>query len=227
MWLGPAPKRPFNANRFHSKWRWFFDYGTGDLGNDGVHRLDYARRGLDAAFQAMGKKLPDWPTAVTSSGGKLFFDDAQEWPDTLISTWEYPGAMLTYEMRIWSPNHIEGEKEGAAIYGENGSVVIGNGAWRAYGLKGEELPVGGKSSNEEHERAHRQDWYNAIRNNRKPACEIEIGHVASSYTHLGNIAWRVGRKLRFNQATQSFIGDHEADKMLGRTYRAPWTLPKV
>ena len=64
MWLGPAPKRPFNRNRFHGRWRWFFDYGTGDLGNDGVHRLDYAHRGLAAGFEAMGKTLPSWPSAV-------------------------------------------------------------------------------------------------------------------------------------------------------------------
>jgi len=227
MWLGPAPKRPFNPNRFHSKWRWYFDYGTGDLGNDGVHRIDYARRGLEAAFTAMGKKLPDWPAAVASSGGKLFFDDTQEWPDTLISTWEFPGAMLSYEMRIWSPVPIEGEEEGAAVYGENGSVVIGNGRWQAYGKKGEKLPAGGASSGDEDDRAHKRDWFHCIRNGGTPACDIAIGHVASSYTHLGNIAWRADRKLRFNAVTQSFAGDPEADRLLGRTYRAPWVLPKV
>ena len=136
MWLGPAPERPFNPNRFHSKWRWFFDYGTGDLGNDGVHRTDYARRGLAAAFEAMGKKLPEWPTAVSASGGKLFFDDAQEWPDTLVVTWDYPGATLMYELRNWQPAPMEGEAEGAAVYGENGYVVIGNGSWRALDEKG-------------------------------------------------------------------------------------------
>jgi predicted dehydrogenase len=168
MWLGPAPKRPFNPNRFHSKWRWFFDYGTGDLGNDGVHRIDFARRGLEAAFAAMGRKLPDWPTAVSAAGGKLFFDDIQEWPDTLLVTWEFPGALLLYEMRIWSSNPIEGEAEGAAIYGENGSVIIGNSSWRAYGPKGEPLPMRGRSDDSEHDAAHKRDWVDAIRNHRHP-----------------------------------------------------------
>jgi hypothetical protein len=114
MWLGPAPQRPFYALRFHSNWRWFFDYGTGDLGNDGVHRLDYGRRGLEAALAAQGRQLPEWPTAVSASGGKLFFDDAQEFPDTLMATWEYGReALLAYEMRIWTPNALEGEEEGA------------------------------------------------------------------------------------------------------------------
>ncbi len=112
MWLGPAPKRAFNRNRFHGSWRWFFDYGTGDLGNDGVHRVDYAWRGLAAAFEAMGKTLPGWPTAVSAAGGKFFFDDAQEWPDTLVVTWDYPGATLMYEMRNWQPTPLDGEAEG-------------------------------------------------------------------------------------------------------------------
>ena len=91
-WLGPAPKRPFNPNRSHGTWRWFFDYGTGDLGNDGVHHVDYARRGLLAAFEAIGRRLPDWPTAVAAAGGMHFLEDTQQWPDTPIVTWDYPVA---------------------------------------------------------------------------------------------------------------------------------------
>ncbi len=228
MWLGPAPKRRFNPNRFHSNWRWFFDYGTGDLGNDGVHRIDYARRALEAGFTGMGKKLPEWPTAVAAAGGKHFFDDDQEWPDNSIVTWDYPGALLTYEMRIWTGSKMEGEEEGGAVYGENGHVVIGNTGWRAFGPKGEPLPrKGGQSSNDEHDPAHKRDFADAIRNHRRPNCDIAIGHVSSSMTHLGNIAWRVDRKLKFDAAKQEFVGDEEANRLLGRTYRAPWVLPRV
>lgn len=227
MWLGPAPKRPFNRNRFHSNWRWFFDYGTGDLGNDGVHRTDYARRGLEAAFTGMKKTLGEWPTAVTAPGGKLYFDDDQEFPDTLMVSWEYPGAMLVYEMRIWSPVPMEGEPEGAAIYGDNGCVVIGNTGWRAYDEQGKLLPVGTNSGNDQHDPAHKRDFLAAIKNNTLPACDIGTGHVASSLTHLGNIAWRLGRRLQFDGAAQRFVGDEEANAMLSRTYRAPWVLPAV
>lgn len=227
MWLGPAPKRRFNKNRFHSNWRWFFDYGTGDLGNDGVHRIDYARRGLEAAFTGMGKKLPEWPTAVAAAGGKHFFDDDQQWPDTLMVTWDYPGALLVYEMRIWTGSQLENEEEGGAVYGENGHVVLGNQGWRAFGPKGELLPHGTKSGNDLHDPAHKRDFFDAIKNNRRPNCDIAIGHVSSSMTHLGNIAWRVDRKLKFDAASQTFVGDPEANRLLGRTYRAPWTLPKV
>lgn len=228
MWLGPAPKRPFNAMRFHSNWRWFFEYGTGDLGNDGVHRLDYARRGLEAALAAQGQKLPEWPTAVSASGGKLFFDDAQEFPDTLMATWEYGRtAMLVYEMRIWTPNTLEGEEEGAMIYGENGAVLIGNTLWRAVGRDGKTLHPGSQSDNGEHDPAHKRNFLEAIRDGKRPSCDIETGHVSSSLTHLGNIAWRVDRKLRWEAGTQSFAGDAEANGLLGRSYRAPWVLPKV
>jgi predicted dehydrogenase len=226
LWLGPAPERPFNPNRFHSNWRWFFDYGCGDLGNDGVHRIDYARRGLGAGFEAQGRRLPDWPVAVSASGGKHYFDDAQEWPDTMVVTWEYPGATLMYEMRIWSPYPMEGEEEGAAIYGDNGYVVIGNSGWRAYGPQGVPGPAG-KSDNAEHDRAHKLDFLECIQSGGRPACDIEIGHVASGYTHLGNIAWRVGRKLRFDATAERFVGDEEANALLGRAYRAPWVLPEA
>ena len=224
MWLGPAPKRAFNSSRFHGNWRWFFDYGTGDLGNDGVHRIDYARRALEASFAARGQKLPEWPSAVSSSGGKFYFDDAQEWPDTLHVTWEYAGALLMYEMRVWSPNPIEDEEEGAAVYGDNGYAVIGNSRWRAYDAKGK-LVRSGASENDEHDRAHKQNFLDAIRRGAELNCGGRTGHVASGYTHLGNIAWRVNRKLRFEAATERFTGDEEANALLSRTYRKPWTLP--
>lgn len=225
MWLGPAPQRAFNPNHFHSSWRWFFDYGTGDLGNDGVHRLDYAIRGLEAAMAAQGQTLAEWPVSVSAAGGKHYFDDAQEWPDTLVATWEFGPAMLTYEMRIWAPNPMEGEEEGAAIYGDQGYVLIGNTRWQAYGPKGEKGP-GGSSTVAQHDPAHKRNFFECIRNGGTPACDIAAGHRTSALTHFGNIAWRVNRKLHFHVASQSFR-DPEADRLLGRTYRKPWSLPAV
>ncbi len=225
-WLGPAPKRPFNKSRFHGSWRWFFDYGTGDLGNDGVHRVDYARRGLAAGFEAMGKTLPDWPTAVSASGGKFFFDDAQQWPDTLVVTWDYPGATLMYEMRNWQPTPLEGEAEGAAVYGEHGYVVIGNGNWRAFDEQNK-VVASGASATAEDDVNHMRDMLRAIRDGQSAACDIEIGHCASGLVHLGNIAWRTDRKLHFDAASESFGDDRQANALLGREYRHPWMLPRV
>jgi len=134
FWLGPAPKRPFNRYRFHGQWRWFFDYGSGDLGNDGVHRLDYARWLLGA---------DGFPTAVSASGGKYFFDDAQEWPDTLLVTYEFPGKLLQYEMRIWSEPRLFDQGEGAVVYGDKGWVIASNTAWRAHDGDGKVIAQGG------------------------------------------------------------------------------------
>jgi predicted dehydrogenase len=93
LWLGPAPERPFNENRFHYNWHWHWDYGTGDLGNDGVHAIDYARWMLGV----------ENPLAISASGGKLFFDDDQQTPDTQVVTYEFERCHLVYEMRIWTP----------------------------------------------------------------------------------------------------------------------------
>jgi predicted dehydrogenase len=140
VWLGPAPKRRFNRNRFHGNFRWFFDYGTGDLGNDGVHRLDVAQWGLETAFKARGGRPLGLPRAVSAHGGKYYFDDDQEWPDTLMVTYDYAaGCMLTYEMRIWTPYPLHEEAEGAAVCGDHGYVVIGNRRWRAYDPRGKLL----------------------------------------------------------------------------------------
>ncbi len=226
-WLGPAPKRPFNRARFHGSWRWFFDYGTGDLGNDGVHRIDYARRALEAALEAQGKKLPDWPTAVSSSGGKFVFDDAQEWPDSLHVSWEYPGATMVYEMRIWSGYPFEGEHEGAAVYGTNGYVVIGNRRWRAFGPRGESLDRGTASDNGQHDPAHKRNFLECIKTGKLPNFDIHQGHISSSLCHLGNTAWRVGRKLLYDPEKKRYKNDPEADGFLTRDYRKPYVLPEV
>ena len=109
MWLGPAPSRPFNVCRFHGNWRWFLDYGSGDLGNDGVHRIDVAKWALDTAGRAQGMPPLYMPSKISALGGKWYFDDLQEWPDTLQATYQFaatdkaPGRILSYEMKIWTP----------------------------------------------------------------------------------------------------------------------------
>ncbi|MDZ4287850.1 MAG: Gfo/Idh/MocA family oxidoreductase, partial [Prosthecobacter sp.] len=93
LWQGPSPERAYNSTIVEGAWRWLFDYGTGDLGNDGVHRIDYCRH-------VMG--LDTFPDAISSSGGKMFFDDDQQFPDTLFVNYDYPGHVIQYEMRLWS-----------------------------------------------------------------------------------------------------------------------------
>ncbi len=129
-------------------------------------------------------------------------------------------------MRLWSRAPLEGFAEGAAVYGENGYVIIGNGAWRAHGPKGE-LITGGSSKKADDDVRHKRDFFKCIRDGGRPACDIQIGHVASGLIHLGNIAWRTDSKLHFDPKTERFLDNEKANDLLGRTYREPWVLPKV
>ena len=227
LWLGPAPVRAFNRNRFHGSWRWFFDYGTGDLGNDGVHRLDIARWALETAVAAKGEKISAVPARVSALGGKYYFDDAQEWPDTLMVTYDYAeGYLMTYEMRIWSAYPLHEESEGAAVCGDEGSVVIGNGRWRAFDAKGKLIKEEKGGYNDA---GHAQNFLDCMRNRKKPNADLEtVGHPSSLLCHLGNAAWRAGRTLRFDAQNYQFVGDDDANKLLTRAeYRAPWVLPKI
>jgi predicted dehydrogenase len=216
LWLGPAPKRPFNRSRFHGNWRWFFDYGTGDLGNDGVHRMDYCR-------WLMG--LTELPRTVSCAGGKFFFDDAQEWPDTMMITYEYPGKILTYEMRIWSKPRLFDITEGAAVHGDEGWMLVSNSGWKAFDAKGKVVkemkgrsPLG----------LHVRNFLDAVKSRKREALNQEIasGHVSSFLCHAGNIAWRTGKKLKVDAKTETF-DDREANGYLGREYRKGFELPKV
>lgn len=225
-WLGPAPKRPFNSRRFHGSWRWFFDYGTGDLGNDGVHRLDIARWALETAWTAEGKALPRFPQAVSALGGKYYFDDAQEWPDTLMATFDYPGAVMTYEMRVWNQYPLHDESEGAALHGDGGYIVIGNGRWRAFDAKGK---LAKEQTGSYNDVGHAQNFLDCMRTRKKPNADLEtVGHPSSMLCHLGNAAWRAGRTLRFDPETYTFLGDAAANQFLTRAeYRRPWVLPPL
>lgn len=230
MWIGAAPKRPFNVNRFHGKWRWLYDFGTGDLGNDGVHRLDMAVALMNAAGEA--QKLPPLglPRCIFASGGKWYFDDAQEFPDTMQVNYEFGAGpqtrLLTYEMRIWAPYDYLGESEAAAVFGDQGYIVIGNTRWTAYGKKGEVLAKGDGDS---HEKPHVQNFLDCIKSRQKPYCDLEtVGHPASVLCHAGNISARVGRKLTLDPETETFAGDPEANALRTRPeYRKPWVLPEV
>ena len=114
-WLGPAPVRPFSKNRWHYNWHWYWDYGTGDIGNDGIHQIDAARWGLGVAF----------PHTISGSGGQLFYDDDHETPDTQTILYEFEDCYLQYEMRLWTDYKLEGHDNGVIYYGDKGKLEIG------------------------------------------------------------------------------------------------------
>lgn len=216
LWQGPAPERAYNAGIVGSAWRWLFDYGTGDLGNDGVHRIDYCRyvMGLDA--------MPD---AISCSGGKFFFEDDQEFPDTMFVNFDYPKHVLQYEMRLWSKPKLFGHGEGATIYGENGWLLLNNTSWKAYDAAGKVVKEGQSDVGQQ---AHVRNFLDAVRSRKRETLNQEIysGHVSTVMCHAGNIAWRTGKKLRFDPKTETF-DDAEANKLVGREHRAGFELPDI
>ncbi len=233
VWLGPAQKRPFNIRRFHGNWRWFFDLGTGDLGNDGVHRLDIARWALSTAVEAEGGQPLGLPRVITASGGKWYFDDMQEWPDTLQVNYEFaaqsagkPGRLLTYEMRVWAPYDYLGESEGAALFGDQGYIVIGNAKWRAYDNKKKVVAEGGGNYDGTD---HIRNFLDCVKSRQKPNADLEtVGHPSSILCHAGNVAWRTGHRLSLDPVTEMFDNDPEANALRSRKeYRAPYLLPEV
>ncbi len=209
MWQGPAPDRPFYPNRFHYNWHWFWHWGTGELGNNGVHGVDIARWGLGA----------DAPITVSSGGGKYVFDDDQEVPDTQTVTWEFPGACLAWEHRMWSKHPTEKSGFGVAFYGDKGTMIIDDHGWRIEEGNGLEAKRTAEGQAE-----HVKNFLECVKSREKPNAEIEIGHLSTRLCHLGNIAYRTGKKLAFDAATESFH-DAAADALLSREYSSRFAMP--
>jgi predicted dehydrogenase len=234
LWLGPAPKRPFNRNRFHYNWHWHWDYGNADSGNQGPHQYDIARWGL-------GKN--EHPVKISTTGG-LFADKdtSQETPNVETSLFVYgDGKVLEFGTRGTYTNDEGTQRIGNLFYGSKGWVWIdGDGkSWQSYlGRKDEKGPgIAPPAQKDESsdprvltsiEYPHYQNFIDAIRagDRSKLACEIEEGHLSSALSHLGNIAYRVGRALTFDGSKERFVGDAEADKLLTRlSYRPPFVVP--
>jgi len=212
LWLGPAPKRPFNRNRFHYNWHWFWDYGTGDTGNDGIHQIDIARWGLGV----------EMPKAVSCSGGQLFYDDDHQTPDTQIATFEYDDAYLMFEMRLWTPYGLEGHDNGDIFYGDEGTMSIGRKGWQVTFKNGKEGPGGPRGSYK-----HAQNFVNVVRSRKESDlyAGVEVGHCSAALCHMANIAMRVGHRLKFDAANERFIDESEANTYLTKQYRKGYELP--
>ncbi|MFO0880050.1 MAG: Gfo/Idh/MocA family oxidoreductase [Gemmataceae bacterium] len=211
LWLGPAPLHAFNPNRFHYNWHWFWDYGTGELGNNGIHGLDVARLllGLDA------------PVRITSGGGKYFYDDDQQTPDTQIATFDFPTCSLVWEHRIWAKTGVRDKGFGIELVGQNGTLVIDDKGWHVHNG----IEAGGKPTG--YERPHLRNFIDCIKSGKRPNADIEIGHHSTRLCHLGNIAYRLGRTLKFDPTTETIPGDADANALLGRTYRKGFELPAL
>ncbi|MBI3409813.1 MAG: Gfo/Idh/MocA family oxidoreductase [Planctomycetes bacterium] len=210
LWLGPAPRRLFNRNRFHYNWHWNWDYGTGELGNNGIHALDLTRWLLNL----------DAPTRISSGGGKYFYKDDQQTPDTQLAVFDFPSCSVLWEHRIWSRTGLMGQSWGVALYGERGVLVFDNRGWHV------EDGVEASDRTQDMDRPHLQNFIDCIRENRRPNCDIEEGHKSTRLCHLGNIAIRTGLTLHFDVRTETCREGGEANRLLSRTYRQPFVLPE-
>jgi predicted dehydrogenase len=223
LWVGPAPATQYRSNLLPGIWRWWHAFGCGDIGNDGVHDIDVACWGLG---------VDTHPTTIACLGGKYFFDDDQQFPDTQYAVFEYADAQksgrpkqLVFEQRIWSPYVQEGYENGAAFYGTQGMLIIGHSVgWKLYGPRNKLLAERVAQADLT---AHHTNFLNCVRGDAsRPNADVTAGHLSAALVHLANIAARVGRSLRFDPLNEQIFSDAEAAKLLGREYRDHWATPK-
>ncbi len=221
-WLGPVPHIAYRSNALHGVWRWWHAFGCGDIGNDGVHDIDVALWGLGVTTH---------PTTATCLGGKYFFDDDQQYPDTQYAVFEYASdaagkkKQLIFEQRIWSPYVQEGYENGAAFYGTNGVLILGHSVgWKLYGPRNKLIAEGTGAGDVE---AHHQNFFDCIRGKQKtPNADIQVGLRAATIVHLANIAARKGIVLQFDPASEKITNSEEANALVRRQYReGHWAVP--
>jgi predicted dehydrogenase len=221
LWLGPAPSRPFNEKHFHYYWHWFWEYGTTDLGNTGVHSLDVVR-------WLLGKQ--EHPRTAHCIGG-LYENGtatAQTTPNTQYATYHYEdGTELHCDLRNWYAGPPEAA--GVFIYGSKGWMKVGDDRAQVFfGRKNEPGPVLTADEKVDAGQAHFENFIEAMRSRKSESLRapLQEGHFSTTLCHLGNIAYRVGRSVKFDGARERFVGDDEADRLLSRKYRAPYQLPE-
>jgi predicted dehydrogenase len=255
LWLGPAPERPFNANRFHYQWHWNWDYGDGDIGNQGIHEMDIARWGL-------GKDGP--PRRAVSVGGRFGYADDGQTPNTQVALLDYGDARLIFEVRgLPTADHL-GARVGVVFHGTEGRLVAFSSYARAFDRKGAQIAAFDGAGD------HFRNFIDAVRSRRREdlAAEVEEGHRSAMLVHLANISYRlgedrplsgddpfegdegneafrrlrehlrsngvdvaaaslrVGRSLAYDGSREAFAGDPQADGMLRRAYRRPYVVPE-
>lgn len=224
MWLGPAPKRPFNRNRFHFNFRWYWDYSGGLMTDWGAHMIDIANWGMNVKA----------PLAAMSVGGKFGFpEDAEETPDTQQALWEFDGFSMIWEHATAIGKGPYDRDHGVAFHGNNGVLVVDRGGWevypetetvkrkKSYRMAGE--PRRGTGGEDSH-LAHVRNFVECMGSRQNPRSDVEIGHYSMMACHLSNIAFRVGRRVQWDIEKEQVVGDPEAQKLVTKQYRAPWKL---
>jgi predicted dehydrogenase len=213
LWQGPAPVQPYRDNLIHYNWHFFWHWGNGELGNNGVHMIDVCR-------WAMGV---DFPSKVVASGSKLRFDDDQETPDTCTATYDFDGRTIVWEGISWSPVYQSNSSIGMEFRGENGTLYVDDGGYTIYDhdrkVKENEKSGGGDAE-------HLSNFLDAVREGSKPNADVEDGHKSTLLCHLGNIACRTGKSLEIDPTNGHIRNNSAAEALWAREYRSGW-IPGV
>lgn len=219
MWLGPAPQRPFNKNRFHGKFRYFWDYAGGLMTDWGAHMIDMALWGMKVTT----------PKSVVAMGGRFGFpDQAGQTPDTMQAIYEFSDFTLQWEQAIGIGQGPYNREHGVAFIGNLGTVVVDREGWELLpeAENGQYLTP----AMPRHERygndldKHTLNFVDCVRSRQQPNAPVEVGRNVAVNAQLGNIAYRMGRKLNWDEATQTVIGDGNANDLVKAHYRSPWKL---
>jgi predicted dehydrogenase len=233
FWLGPAPSRAYNRQRVHYYFRFFWDYSGGQMTNWGAHHLDIVQ-------WALGKD-DSGPVAVEASA-EFDPDKRFEVPQKFSITYQYengptvevrsPDARVTTLLPSKADQArsiLEGKDQfaGCIFEGEKGLLYVNRNAVRAWPEAIFQEPIGGSDTRLYASRDHHQNWLDCIQSRKTPICDVAIGHRSATVCHLGNIAIRTGRKLRWDPLREEFIGDAQAAAWLNKPYRAPWALPVI
>jgi predicted dehydrogenase len=223
-WVGPATMIPYRTNRVHDRWTWWYHFGTGDMGNDGVHDIDYTRWGLGVETH---------PIKVSALGGRYYFNDDGEFPDTQQVTFEYAAEknsdkprLLIYEQRLWSTNNPFNVDSGAEFYGDKGIMLLSRRGKIQVRDDNKAIVDVAIEPGPQDDTLHVANFCAAIRDGSKLNADAEIGHYSSALSHLGNIATRLGRSLTFDPEKEQILGDDEANALVRREYRDHWGAPR-
>jgi len=218
-WLGPAPKRAFNPNRFHFNFRWYWDYAGGLMTDWGVHMLDYA---------LIGMKVSD-PVSVMAAGGKFAYpEDAAETPDSLTTVYEFEGFNVQWEQATGIDLGPYQKNHGVAFIGNNGTLVVNREGWEVIPEKGRMDAVSFQRSQDNGLDKHMVNFVEAVRNKSAESLNapIEAGAHIAILSQMGNIAYRSKKKLFWDKQKRSF-NDKDADQYLAKVYHNGYNLPKV
>lgn len=228
LWQGPAPRKEFKDNIVHYNWHWHWIWGTGEACNNGNHELDCCRWFLGV----------DYPTKVTSAGGRYAFKDDWETPDTQIAAFEFGDKkVISWEGRSCSSFPSEQAGRGFVIYGTKGSLVnLGGGDYKIYDEKNKLVkkaeseiiadPNNPISASGDMDLYHLQNFIDSIRNNTKNTAPAEEGHKSVVLCHLSNIAQRTGSTLNCDPSNGHIKGNDTAAQLWSRQYEKGWE-PKV